>query len=135
MERQKTVIDASVLTKCFLSEPDSEKALRLLQEHEIGEKLIIVPELIFFEVLNAIKYNLKLTPEELSDISRALLRCQLHVEYLGELLLAKTAELAQRYNTTVYDASYAALAELHDVQCITADDKLLRKGMPRLAKF
>ena len=42
-------------------------------------------------------------------------------------LLAPAFELAVTYNLTVYDACYAALAELLEARLITADSALVRK--------
>jgi len=129
MAGEKKVVDASVLAKCFLKEPDSEKALQLVEDHINGKHLMIVPELIFFEVLNAVKYKLKLDPVKLAETGHKLADLQLHVERVNNFLLAKIGELASRYNITVYDAAYIAVAELHNTSVITADEKWSRKGI------
>lgn len=54
---------------------------------------------------------------------------QLHVEHVNNFLLAKIGELAARYDITVYDAAYIAVAELHNTSVITADEKWSRKGI------
>ena len=57
MEREKKVVDASVLFKLYAHEAGSDKAIMLRDAHVDGKILLIVPELIFLEVLNAMRYK------------------------------------------------------------------------------
>ncbi|MBI4016320.1 MAG: type II toxin-antitoxin system VapC family toxin [Candidatus Aenigmarchaeota archaeon] len=57
MERQKKVVDASIIVKWFNNEPGSEEALALEKKHAIEEVVLIVPELAFAETLNALKWS------------------------------------------------------------------------------
>ena len=125
MARQKAVVDASVLVKWFVDEQGSTDALRLQEDH-LAEKLrIIVPELSFIEVINALRYKGG-AAETLAAANRALWDCQFHVEKITELLLDKTAMLAVQHNLSMYDALYLAIAMLHNCALITADKKLAR---------
>lgn len=51
------VLDASVVLKWFIEEEDSVQALRLREEFYTGEREIVVPDLLLFEVANALRYN------------------------------------------------------------------------------
>ena len=55
MERQKKIVDASVMVKIFAEEEDSDKASKLLEEHINGNVTLMAPELIFLETLNALR--------------------------------------------------------------------------------
>ncbi|HLC75186.1 MAG TPA: type II toxin-antitoxin system VapC family toxin [Candidatus Nanoarchaeia archaeon] len=55
MAREKKVIDASIAVKLFVEEENSSKAEALVEQHIKGEILIVVPGLIFFEVMNALR--------------------------------------------------------------------------------
>ena len=60
MEKQKKVIDASVAFKWFdKKEENSDKTLSILKKHLLGEYNLIVPELIFLEIINALKFKSK----------------------------------------------------------------------------
>ncbi|MBI4016752.1 MAG: type II toxin-antitoxin system VapC family toxin [Candidatus Aenigmarchaeota archaeon] len=135
MAREKKIVDASVLAKCFLKEDDSGKAIALVEGHLSGQYVLIVPELIFFEVLNAIKYQLKPTEEELVEAAKALSEFQLHVEHAGEFILSKLSRIAITCNLTAYDATYVALGQLHSAEVLTADKKLVKTGLPFVKQF
>ena len=51
------VVDASVVAKWYLEEEYTEKALKLRDMHVNGEIELTAPELLLFEVLNAIRYS------------------------------------------------------------------------------
>ncbi|MEW6447655.1 MAG: type II toxin-antitoxin system VapC family toxin [Bacillota bacterium] len=52
-----SVLDASVILKWFINEEDSDQALRLREEFYSGKRDIVVPDLLLYEVVNALKYN------------------------------------------------------------------------------
>ena len=64
MEKQTKIIDASIVVKWFVDEENSKKALDIRNDHINGNIKIIVPDLTFIEVLNALKYKGK-TEEDL----------------------------------------------------------------------
>ncbi len=57
MRGMEVVVDASVVVKWFVKEEGSEEALRLRDRYVEGEIQIIAPELITFEVLNALYFK------------------------------------------------------------------------------
>mgnify|MGYP001588614504 CR=1 FL=1 len=135
MAREKKVIDASVLAKCFLKESDSEKALLLIKDHVEKRLVLIVPELVFFEVLNAVRYQLKLSADELAEAARALIQFQLHVELVSDAYVAKISSIGAIHDLTVYDAAYVALGELYGVEVISADKKVVKTGLSCVKEF
>lgn len=123
MAREKKVIDASVLVKLFLHEENDDKAFALVQDHVEGKTLIIVPELVFLEVINALRYK-KQDLDALDKANQRLWKLQFHVERMNAFLLKRTAELALKFNLTLYDACYAALSSNFGAPLITADTAL-----------
>ena len=123
MAREKKIIDASIIVKWFVNENDSEKALKLLDEHVNGQTLLVVPELMFIEVLNALRYKGQ-TTEALTKANNALTDVQFHVERLNKFLLDKAIESALKNNISLYDAVYVSLANLYGAPLITADKAL-----------
>ncbi len=132
MERKKKVIDASVVTKWFVHEEGSDRALQIREDHINGKILIIVPELLFLEVVNALRYKQK-SKAELNNVVSDLLECQLRIENLDEEIFKEAIHLSLTYDLSLYDAIYASLATLFDTELITADEKLLKA--PRTVKL
>lgn len=125
METEKKVVDASVVAKWFLNEQGSDEALKLRDDHIACRTFLIVPELAFLEVLNALRYKGQ-DADALKKANNALWDAQLHVEKLNSFLLEKAAQAALKHNSSLYDAVYVALANKFGVPLITAD-KALRK--------
>ena len=125
MERQKKVIDASIIVKWFSEEENTKEALKIRNAHVDGEIVIIIPDLAFLEVLNALKYKKK-NALQLKESIKYLSKLDLHVENIGSFLLEKAIEISLEYDFSMYDSLYAALAQLHGCELITADKKLAK---------
>lgn len=123
MAREKKVVDASIVAKWFLNEPDTVKALQLREDHLSGKMLLIAPELLGIEVLNTLRYK-GYDQNALEHANTSLGDIQLHIEHATIFLLQRAIKLALEYNLTIYDALYAALAQIHGCPLITADEKL-----------
>ena len=124
MERQKTlVVDASVISKWFLNETDSDKARAIRFELEEEKISIVVPELLFLEISNSLRYN-KVKEQNIFNANKILFAAGFEVAELNEIVMNKTIENSVKYNITIYDALYVALANLHGTFLITADKKL-----------
>lgn len=123
MAKQKKVVDASVIVKWFLNEEKKTEALKLRDEHISEKSMIIVPELLFVEVINALRYK-RADERRLLEASEALWEIQLHVEHTNSFLLQTAVSLCLKYELSLYDALYAALAQLHGCQLVTCDNKL-----------
>ena len=123
----EVVVDASVVVKWFVEEEDSDKALRLRDKYIDGEIRIIAPELIIFEVLNALYYKRLFSESEMKEISEALEAYSFTLYSLKGEYAEKTIETAVENGITIYDASYVALAMIRDTYMYTADEKLIEK--------
>ncbi|MBO3809912.1 MAG: type II toxin-antitoxin system VapC family toxin [Candidatus Brockarchaeota archaeon] len=121
----KVVSDASVVVKWFIQEKESEKALKLRDMHVSGQLDIAAPELLFFEVLNALKSSRLFSEEELKTAANSLLNYRVELRPLNKQLAEKTVEIAVKTNLTIYDAAYVALALDLDTVLYTADGKIV----------
>ena len=121
------VVDASVLTKWFMEEEDRDLALGLRDLHTSGRSTLIVSELTFLEILNAIKYGPKAKEEDGAEALHVLENLHLQVKPTDFELLRKANAIAWAYKITIYDAIYVALAEQVGYPLISADEVMVRK--------
>jgi predicted nucleic acid-binding protein len=129
MERSpKTlVVDASVATKWFVQERDSEKALLLKTGHEAGDLQLTAPDLLVYEVANALNYNPRMTVDELTISSAKLLELDLDLVLPRPEYASEIDRTARKFSISVYDASYVALADIIATKLVTADERLYGK--------
>ena len=118
-------MDASVVVKHLLAEPDSALADRFLEQHP---GTLAAPDLLQVEVANVLCHakhlpsgrareeglerffalGIALEPPQPEDVQQAL-------------------RLALSSGLTAYDATYVAMARKHGVRLVTADAKLVAK--------
>ncbi|ALL01893.1 hypothetical protein Pyrde_1850 [Pyrodictium delaneyi] len=127
MEGGQVVVDASVVVKWFIVEEYSSEARLLRDAYVEGLIDLAAPELLPFEVLNALRYSGAFGEDELKEVARVLDDFQLALFRLEGELALRAVEVAMRKGVTIYDASYVALAELLGATLYTADEKLIRK--------
>lgn len=131
------VVDSSVVAKWVLPEADSAKAQQLIvQTAASGERLIIL-DLVFPEVANAIwkRHRQQLIDlSEARELLEALVRSPVAVEPAASLL-ASAFEIAAKYDRAIYDALFVALAQQQELPGITADEPLfnaIHADFPRI---
>src|SRR5438128_1844440 len=119
-------IDSSVVAKWILPEPDSPKAHTLLSNAASTGGQLIVLDLVFPEVANAIwkRHRQKLlTLPEAHQLLALLARLPVQVEPAAPLL-APAFEIATKYDRAIYDALFVALTQRLGLDGITADEPL-----------
>ncbi len=122
------VIDASVAVKWFIGEPDSPAAHHLLDAHIVGTSTIVAPDLLIYEVSNALLHNSTFSAAEIQRSAERLY--ELELEFIApsvEVVTAAIALASSKKRLTFYDALYVALARHLELPLYTADRKLLSK--------
>jgi predicted nucleic acid-binding protein len=121
------VLDASVILKWIFEEPETPAALQWRDSHVAGKEKIAAPELLYYELANVLATKTSLSAENASSIFQHLLNMEMVTFTLGELEFAASIQMAHRYKVSVYDASYAVLAQRFDCSFLTADRKLYQR--------
>ena len=120
------VVDSNVVAKWFFPEELQQQALALQSDWMAGTVDLVAPVLILTEVSNITwkKQRLSLiTPAEaIGTIEDLLLLSISTVE--SQTVLRQVYSLASRFDRTVYDALYLALAAFMQAKLITADLRL-----------
>ncbi len=128
------VLDASVIVKWFIDENDSDKA-EIIKEQFINEKInIIIPSLLYYEVLNTLKYSKLFNIDELNLVGESIENYGFKAVVIKDEIREKMVEIAIKHDISIYDASYIALAEKFNTQLITADEKISKK-LPKNLKL
>ena len=118
------VLDASVVLKWFLKEEDTPRAIEFLESHISGDGHIAIPELLYYEVANALATKTALSEKDVLAALRNLLGLDLVGYSFGADEHIKAAQLAMNSGITVYDASYPVLAQSLGIDFVTADRRL-----------
>jgi predicted nucleic acid-binding protein len=116
------VLDASVIAKAFVAEPDSQ----LLNAILASDPVLAAPAHALAEVGEVLRRKRALgqmTAEQLDRACDALPAFVMSVE-LGELF-APAMEMAQEIAVSFYDCLYVAAADQLDCRVVTADRKLV----------
>jgi len=119
------VVDASVVCKWFIAEPDSDAAERLLATRQ----MLLAPDLIVPEVCNVACLKLRrreIAAEQATEMVQGL------SDLLDELvpsarLVRRAFEIASTLAHPAYDCFYLALAEQRGTHVVTADRRLLAR--------
>ncbi|MHA1838354.1 MAG: type II toxin-antitoxin system VapC family toxin [Candidatus Ranarchaeia archaeon] len=117
----EVVLDASCVVKWFTEEENTNHALHLLELHRTAQTTLYAPDLLVYEVLNALRFKPNINTDTIKTWSRDLLDLQLTLIPPTTDLVQHAVELALQYSTTIYDSVYLALAENLGVKLVTAD--------------
>jgi len=118
------VLDASVILKWFLEEPETAEAISYKSRYEIGEIDIVEPDLLIYELANVLRYK-KYFPEiAVKTAVRSLY--DLGIKFITPTfsLMENAVHIALKTNLSVYDCVYCSLAMKLSSPLITADRKL-----------
>lgn len=128
MERaEEVVLDASVAVKWFSTEEEADLAVKLRDEHIAGRLSIVSPDLLIYEVSNALRHNPNFDASNVKGAVKSLFDLELDLVPPNEEIFSRAAAHAFELGITIYDACYLALAELMGIEFVTGDEKLYRK--------
>jgi predicted nucleic acid-binding protein len=131
-KNQEFVVDASVVTKWFLIEANSDLATKVRDSFATGRIELAVPTLLFYEVINALRFSGAFTVSDLTVAAKSLSKYRFGIWRPRGRLLELSAALSLKEDLTIYDACYIALAQRMSSKVITEDRELLQK-FPRHA--
>ncbi len=121
------LLDTSVIYKWFVEEENTQKALTIKEAHKNAEITISFPDLLIYELANALRYKNEFSPAEIRRCCQDLFDLNLDIiAPLPDTIEAAT-RIAHKNDITIYDAFYIALAQELEFQFITADEKLYNK--------
>jgi len=117
------VIDASVVVKWFAEELGTQSALKLRGEHVDGVRTLMAPDLLLYEVANALRYKPGFGVEKVVRAIVDLMDIQVDLIVPSRELVERSSDLAYAYGVSVYDSCYLALSELMGVSLYTSDKR------------
>ena len=126
-KKDEFVVDSSIVTKWFVIEDGSELAVALREKFATRKIKLAVPTLLFYEVMNALRFSGIFGEADLSLAARSLSRYRFETWRPIGGLLELSAQLSLGNDVTVYDARYVALAQRRGSKVITEDGELLDK--------
>jgi len=128
MERVKEIVlDASVVVRWFSTEEDTDLATRIRDEHVAGRLTIVCPDLLLYEISNALRYNPAVCADDVVTAIKDLVDLDLDLVTPNEEILRKAIRHAFKRGITVYDSCYLSLAESLGLEFVTGDKKLYKR--------
>lgn len=125
MAQQTLVLDASVGVKWFSDKDEAalSSALALRDAHLSGQLQVMVPDLFYYEVINAIIHKKFIPTEAIKIAVHSLSALALNCVYVTDRILNASVELSRRLDITIYDSCYIAIARMFNCPLITANPK------------
>ena len=117
------VVDASVAIKWFSDEEGSIDARDFLRRHVEGKIQLTAPDLLLYEVGNALARGKQLDAESIEDALSFILTSGIRLFSLVDDTMHLAVKMCDKYRLTFYDAAYASLAADLDVPLLSADSK------------
>lgn len=122
------VIDASVATKLINTQEDgSIEALLLLKNHLNGVDKIIIPQLLYIEVANALTTKTLVHEDQIREGINLLYKSNFIIFSVKEKNILEASLLARKHKTSIYDMLYAIIAKENNIKLITADERFVNK--------
>lgn len=120
------VVDASVAYKWWDKKEKLSKKAQVFLKNRLNNK-ILVPDLILYELANAWATKTKLSISDAKRNLKDLESINLQIEPITFELIKKAVEFSKKYQVSVYDASYAVLAQGKKCDLVTADTKFVNQ--------
>lgn len=132
-----SIVDSSVVFKWFSKgEIDRDLALKLLSSHISKKIQLMVPNLIFYEIANAWATKSALSAIKVEANLSKLEEANLKIEQIDFNFIKQAVIFSKKYHVSVYDATYAVIAQEKECDLITADDKFANKvNLPFVKKL
>lgn len=128
------VIDASVVAKWFIDELHSDQARFIRDKFIAGEVDLYVPFLMYFEVLNALKYSNLFEQTELNQAGESLENYGFKEILIKNEVRYRMIYVAVNHQLSIYDAAYVGLSIGLEMLLCTADGRIIKKLPTKLKK-
>jgi len=100
-----------VLIKWFSNEEYTDRALKLRDDFLQGYAELVVPDLLLYEVSNALRYNPNYNENDVIESVDSLYDMGINIIIPTGDVIKSAINLAFTHDVTLYDAFYAALAK------------------------
>jgi predicted nucleic acid-binding protein len=125
---QSLVLDTSVVLKWIRQEEIlAGRALSILRTYLEGRNRLIVPTLLAYEVANVLRYKPELSTADVELALQSLFNLGLEWVSASSASTQRAVVIARTYDTTVYDAVFAAVAESVGATFVTSDARLVQR--------
>ncbi len=126
----KIVLDASIGVKWFSCKDESniDLALQIRDLKLKSEIEVTVPDLFFFETMNALLKKKGFTNEIMHFSLETLYRMNLNIIYPDKEIIDNTIDIARKSKLTFYDSLYIATAMSRQALLITEDQEMLQSS-------
>ncbi|MBI4690704.1 MAG: type II toxin-antitoxin system VapC family toxin [Nitrospirae bacterium] len=121
------VLDASVIVKWYKDERESDKALGIRDGFVNGNYDLAEPDLILYELANTIRFSEGSEENDIKDVLENFSAMGLEIIVPTITLLKNAAATSYKFQISIYDAVYVALAKSLDAEFVTADKRLYQK--------
>jgi len=117
------VLDTSVVVKWFVRPPeeDLEAALEVRRRVVEAKLNLIIPDLLFYELANVLRYQPQLAVEEVAKALDTLETMELDVRPFSYALGKEAVRVGKTTGITAYDAYFIVFAEAFECPVLTAD--------------
>lgn len=105
----------------------ADKVIKIRDGYKNGKYDIAVPDLVFLELANAIRYMEGSTVQDVHNVLDNFIKLGINIIVPTIDLIKDASSLAYEYDITTYDAIYLALAQNLDFEFIIADNRLFKK--------
>jgi len=126
----KIVIDASIGVKWFSCKDEDNVDLALqIRDLKLKNGIeVTVPDLFFFETMNALLKKEGFTNEIIHFSLETLYRMNLNIIYPDKEIIGNTIDIARKSKLTFYDSLYIAVAMSRQALLITEDQEMLQNN-------
>jgi predicted nucleic acid-binding protein len=122
-------LDTSILLRWFsqMSDPDTERALRLRAEH-LGETIeLVVLDQSVYELIHVLKESAFFDQEQISEALASLEYMHIQIVPYSHEITRKAGQIACEHDISIYAACFIALGAHLRCQAVTCDENLYRK--------
>lgn len=119
------VIDTSVVVKWFNQDNELEvkKSGKIYNDLITNRISVVVPDLLQIELMNVLIKSKSLSVQDIKEDIVSFLSLPLIIKQSTQSVLELTAEIADSYNITAYDALFVATAKIENCQLISNDQR------------